>query len=112
MSLVFIAIPTNGTVRDGKLTEEFLRFMANLYIEYPEHTFWAPMVQDYELLKFMDVEPTWTEWGRHCRTMIERSDEVWVLMFDGWNTSVGVAGEMAHAEKHSVPVKFIVAEHS
>jgi hypothetical protein len=108
MALIFIAIPTKGTVADGKLTDAFLEFYAGLYEFYPEHTFIAPMIQDYAILKFMPNTPaTWETWGQHCRTLIERSDEVWVAQFDGWDTSVGVRGEIDHAELHNKPVAYV-----
>lgn len=105
MSLIFIAIPTKGTVVNGHLTPKFLQYLADLHLNHPEHTFIAPMVHDYQLLQYMpQVTATWENWGRHCRTLIERSDEVWVLKFDGYDTSVGVAGEVRHAQEHDVPV--------
>lgn len=108
MALIFIAIPTKGTVTDGKLNEKFLAFLARLHTFFPGNTFISPMVQDYALLKFMPDSPaTWEAWGHHCKTIIERSDEVWVLQFEGWDTSVGVNGEMKHAREHDVPVAFI-----
>jgi hypothetical protein len=109
--LVFIAIPTKGTVTDGALNESFLRAFAALQMRFPDITFWAPMVQDYQLLRFMpSTAATWEEWGQHCRVMIERSDEVWVLQFDGWETSVGVKGEVYHAGLHDVTVKYFNPE--
>jgi hypothetical protein len=108
MSLIFIAIPTKGTVVDKQLTDEFLRFFARLYDFFPQHTFIAPMIQDYAILRFMpNKETTWEAWGKHCRDLIERSDEVWVLQYDGWDTSVGVRGEIEHAELHGKPVAFV-----
>lgn len=107
MKFVFIAIPTVGTVKDGAMTEEFLKFLAKLHVEHPEITFVSPMVQDYQILKYMDVEPVWEEWGKHCRLLIERADEVWVLKFNGWDTSVGVAGEIEHARSVGKPIEFI-----
>jgi hypothetical protein len=66
----------------------------------------------------MCVEPNWEQWGDHCRRLIERCDEVWVLMYEGWrkpvyamddtyNTSKGVRGELEHAVECHVPVSFI-----
>ena len=108
MSLIFIAMPTKGSVLDGAITPSVLSYIANLHFEYPEHTFIAPMIQDYQLLKFMpDVEATWQNWGQHCRTLIERSDQVWVLTLEGFDTSVGVKGEIEHARAYNVPVFFI-----
>jgi hypothetical protein len=111
MALIFIAIPTKGTVSEGALTSEFLKDLATLTLKFPEHTFIAPMVQDYALLKYMpNVDATWEVWGRHCRTLIERSDEVWVMEYFGWDTSVGVAGEIEHAHFNLKPVKFVNPE--
>ena len=111
--IIFIAIPTKGTVNpeaDGKpahLKEEFLAFLAKLHMDYPSCTFIAPMVQDYQLLRHMSVTATWEDWGKHCRAIIPKCDEVWVLKYNGYDTSVGVAGEIACAEEHNVPVFFI-----
>lgn len=105
--LIFVAIPTRGTVRDGALTPEFLKFLANLHAFNPEHTFISPMVQDYQLLQYMNTAPDWASWGKHCRTIIERCDQVWVLQFDGWDSSVGVRGEIDHATLHNKPITYI-----
>lgn len=110
MSLIFIAIPTKGTVVNGALTEEFLCDLAQMHVAFPQHTFISPMVQDYQLLKFMKVEPVWAEWGKHCRTIIERCDEVWVMQYHGWAESVGVSGEIQHAQSAGVPHFFIEPE--
>jgi hypothetical protein len=106
--LIFIAVPSSGVVRDGALTSEFISDLAELHTRYPQHTFISPMLQDYALLPYMKLNATWEDWGHHCRTIIERSDEVWVLMYDGWETSVGVRGECEHANKHNIPVQHIV----
>lgn len=121
--VIFIAMPTLGTAMresaaTGRLYEHVYKDMAKLHEKYPDHTFVAPMVQDYCLLPHMSVEPNWEQWGDHCRRLIERSDEVWVLMYEGWrkpvyamddiyNRSKGVRGELEHAAKCRVPVSFL-----
>lgn len=105
--LIFIAIPTKGTVTNRLLTPKFLQHLAQLQITYPMHTFIAPMVQDYAVLPYMTVSATWAEWGHHCKKLIEVSDEVWVLQYDGWDTSVGVQGEITHAATCKKQVMFI-----
>ena len=105
--VVFIAIPSAGTVLDGALTENFLSTLASLMQLHPEITFIAPMVQDYQLLKFFPLEATWENWGRHCRALIERSDEVWVMQFAGWRTSVGVQAEIAHALERELGLAYV-----
>ena len=121
--VIFIAMPTKGsTLREsaetGKMREAVYKDLAKLHTLYPDWTFVAPMVQDYCLLPHMEVEANWEQWGNHCRRLIERCDEVWVLMYEGWrkpvyamdaiyNVSKGVRGELEHAAKHRVPVSFI-----
>jgi hypothetical protein len=122
-SVIFVAMPTKGTAGptsadSGRLYEEVYKAIARLHEKYPDHTFVAPMVQDYCLLPHMLVEANWEQWGNHCRRLIERCDEVWVLMYEGWakpvyamddtyNTSNGVHGELQHAAKHRLPVSFL-----
>jgi len=121
--VIFIAMPTIGsTLREsaetGRMRDAVYKDLARLHEKYPDHTFVAPMVQDYCLLPHMLVEANWEQWGNHCRRLIERCDEVWVLMYEGWrkpvhamddiyNLSKGVRGELEHAAKHRVPVSFI-----
>lgn len=121
--VIFIAMPTVGTTlhdsaETGRMREAVYENVAALHEQYPDYTFVVPMVQDYSLLAYLDVQPNWEQWGNHCRRLIERCDEVWVLMFGGWskpvyamddiyNTSKGVRGELEHAVKHCVPVSFL-----
>lgn len=110
--IIFIAMPTKGTAEassaaTGLLKEQVYLELARLHDEHPDYTFVAPMVQDYLLLKHLDKEPVWAVWGDRCRRLIERADEVWVLMFEGWDVSVGVQGELDHAKLHQRPVLYI-----
>lgn len=110
--IVFVAMPSGGTTEidsriTGKLIDAVYREMALLHEEYPDCTFVAPMVQDYLLLKHLSVEPVWDVWGDRCKRLLSRCDEMWVLAFDGWTSSVGVAGEMKHAQENNIEVKII-----
>jgi len=121
--VIFVAMPTKGSAmresaQTGRLYSHVYAAMAKLHEKYPDHTFTAPMVQDYMLLPHLSADPTWEVWGDRCRRLIERCDEVWVLMFEGWtkpvytmdstyNTSKGVRGELEHAVRHRKPVCFI-----
>ena len=106
--LIFVAVPTKGVVTDGKMNESFHRDVARLHELFPDHTFVAPMIQDYAILPHMTTKTaTWEAWGAHCRRLIAVSDAVWVIMYDGYDTSVGVAGEIECASQHGVPITMI-----
>ncbi len=122
--VVFVSMPTKGSVLPtniaiGHVYDHVYKDLAKLTENYPDHTFVAPLIQGYCLLSFMKgMEPNWEQWADHCRRLVERSDEVWVLLYDGWskptyamdatyNTSQGVRGELEHAAKHRIPVSFV-----
>jgi len=104
MTIVFIAVPTVGVATNGRLNDEFMQDVAKLHEQYPNITFIAPMIQDYAILPHLKVSATWEVWGKHCERLIEVCDEVWVMQYKGYDTSVGVAGEIAKAKQCGKPV--------
>lgn len=122
--VIFIAMPSMGAVNSesavtGRLNEVVYKSIANFHVKNPNFTFVSPMVQDYNILAHMGKDPVWAVWQNHCRRLIERCDEVWVLMLDGWcnpnhkrdavyNTSEGVAAEIEHAYSCEKIIRFIM----
>lgn len=104
MTIVFIAVPTSGVTTNGKMNECFIQDIAKLHVLHPNTTFIVPMIQDYAILPHLKVEATWEVWGKHCERLIEVSDEVWVIQYTGFQTSAGVAGEIAKAKQCGKPV--------
>lgn len=43
-------------------------------------------------------------WMRQCLPMVERADALVILPLSGWNTSSGIAREIAHAGQHGTKV--------
>lgn len=48
-------------------------------------------------------------WQRLNRLWLDRCDELWVVQLEGWEKSVGVAGEIAHAKATGKPVRYFSA---
>lgn len=121
--VIFIAMPSAGAVNSesiatGRLNDVVYQSLADFHVKNPDFTFVSPMVQDYNILSHMNKDPVWDIWQNHCRRLIERCDEVWVLMLTGWsnpnpnqdpihNTSQGVAGEIKHAYSCKKVVRFM-----
>jgi hypothetical protein len=49
----------------------------------------------------------WAYWQDYSRTLLERSDEFVILTLDGWQESVGIKGEIEHAEKIGLPWRLL-----
>ena len=61
----------------------------------------AHIVEKYEL------KNDYPFWQSHCEQMISSSDEVHVLMLDGWQDSPGVMDEIRIADELDKPIRFI-----
>lgn len=106
-SLIFIAVPSKGVAANGALNDQFIKDVASLHEFYPDKTFLVPMIQDYALLKHLKVQATWEVWGHHCQRLIAVCDEVWVLKYEGWTSSIGVGAEVDCALQYNKSVKFL-----
>lgn len=120
MSVVFVAIPTKGTVVKGQITEQVKRDIARLHDKFPNDVFVCPMLQDYQLLPHLESsEASYAKWGNRCEQLLAKCDEVAVLMYEGWSgpllerdgqmcTSVGVEGEIKYAFDKGINVAFVM----
>lgn len=83
-------------------------------------TFWVAAAKLIDLgvhaISPMSMEPTldyssrgddWSTWQLYCNSLMAASDEIWVLKMEGWEKSLGVAGEIAYAREHGKPVRYL-----
>lgn len=104
----FISVPSSGITKDGTLTEQFIKTIAKLHADHPATSLISPMFMGYAIIPHLsNQEATWSTWGNHCERLIEASDELWVIKFDGWENSTGVTMEIAHARHHNKPVAYV-----
>lgn len=74
---------------------------------------YSPIVHGHAIAIAHDLPKDWGFWQRHCFAMLERADNLYVLMLDGWEQSRGVRAELdwwkAHrGRKHRV--KYLAVE--
>jgi Domain of unknown function (DUF1937) len=50
---------------------------------------------------------THAQWMKQCYPLLKNATCIVVLMIDGWDTSKGVALEMAYCTSHGIPVQYI-----
>lgn len=110
MTVVVISVPSAGVVKDGKLTEEFLQKVASFHDLFKDISFINPMVESYAILPYLnDPTATWDVWGAFCERLIKAADQLWVLQFEGWETSKGVTAEVEIAKKYGKQVYYFRA---
>jgi len=77
---------------------------------YPEYIFHSPIAHTHIAAREHNLPKSYDGfWQRIDEALIERFDEVWVLLDPdgGWRTSEGMKGEVAFARKIGRPVQFV-----
>lgn len=71
------------------------------------HHIYSPIAATHPLAAAHDLPGDWQYWQCFDCNMINRCDEVFVLMLDGWQDSVGVQAEIQYATTCGKPVEYI-----
>lgn len=71
------------------------------------HYIFAAVAHSHPIAEAGDLPKGWDFWGTYARIMIERCDELYVLMLDGWAESVGVTAEIGIAKELQKPIRYI-----
>lgn len=76
------------------------------------HAVFSPIAHSHPVAEFSEglVTTPFHFWEDYDRLVISRCDAVWVATLSGWDTSVGVAAEIAYARKIGKPVSFVAPE--
>ena len=68
---------------------------------------YSPIVHCHHLATNHTLPTDAKFWQRYNYHMIELADELHVLKLGGWDSSVGVAGEIAKAKEIGIPVHYL-----
>lgn len=70
-----------------------------------------PIASSAAMADICEFDTGFGEWESDDLTFIGRcSDEVWVVVSDGWKESKGVQAEIAYAHSKGIPVRYINIE--
>ena len=67
----------------------------------------SPIVSSHNLDVDHGCGSNWETWAEIDRALIAASDEVWVLMLDGWTESAGIEAEVTFAHGFGIPIKCV-----
>lgn len=74
------------------------------------HVIFSPIVHSHPVAVLHDFPGNWEFWKTIDEVFISKSDELWVLMLDGWKESIGVNAEIQIAQAQGKPVVYLNAE--
>lgn len=106
MTIIYVASPYSGTVEErSERYQEVMKYVA--WLIKGGHTAFSPIVHSHTLSIEHDTPSNFEFWQNYCLDLIDMCDIIYVLTMDGWQDSVGVQGEIAHATRKNILVKFI-----
>ena len=71
------------------------------------HVVFSPLTHNAPLEDQFDLPTSWDFWCQFDATFLLRCDKLMVLTLDGWERSVGIAGEIRLAKIHNIPIEYI-----
>jgi hypothetical protein len=107
MKLIYLCSPythPDPAVRQARF-EAVLDAQAKLMRE--GNAVYSPIGSCHPVQVRHDLPCEWEYWKEFDELIISRSDELHVLMLDGWKESVGVTAEIFIAEKMGKPVHYV-----
>ncbi len=114
-SLIYIANSYSSKKEDKDLAglERAQRRALESYVggalkkKYKDHTFILPIAMSAAMVDVCSLGSGFETWERDDFTLISKCDAIWVLMSEGWNTSVGVKAEIKFAKELKIPVRYL-----
>ena len=106
MRLSYLAAPYSSP--SAEATDERMKafYEADAYLTSMGHFTVSPLLK-HPIVKSSVIPGDWAYWETYSKTLLSRCDELLVLQLPGWNTSTGVAGEIAFAKELGIPVFYI-----
>ncbi len=87
--------------------EQICKIAARLMAE--GHVIFSPIAHTHPIVVAGALPTGFDYWRQFDEEFIAACTELWVVMIEGWNTSVGVQAELRIAERLGKPVRFIDA---
>ena len=69
----------------------------------------SPIAHCHPMQQANDMPPEWEFWEKLDYQFMDACSQVWVLQMPGWEESTGITAEIKYAEKHGIPISYIVA---
>lgn len=105
--MIFLSSPYTHV--DKKIQQERYDKVAEIAAKLTsngEHAF-SPIIYGLELCKYKDMPTDFKFWGDFCMNFLKRCDKMYVLQFDGWESSTGVQAEIKFAKENNITIHYL-----
>lgn len=104
---IYLAGPYSHTHKDIEAMRRIMLTYVATKLAVAGITVFSPITQSHEQEKTDLMKGDYETWKKTDRKMVEKMDELWVLILDGWQQSKGVTDEIYWARKNGKKVRFL-----
>lgn len=109
MKMVYIASPyTHKSKRVMRQREERITQIIGYLTEKYGYAFIGPITQSAAVCRANpNLKGDFGQWADIDLYIVSKCDEVWVVMMEGWTTSIGVREELHFAYENNIPIRYL-----
>src|SRR5262245_1635750 len=108
MAFVYLASPYSHVAKHVMRERYIAAQAATAWLLARRIWTYSPIVHCHALAERYSLPTGADFWGEFSRAMLERSDELYILMLAGWRDSAGVRDEAGYANRLDLPIKFML----
>lgn len=106
-TLVYLAIPYTSESKAVMAIRALISEIIGAKLVQDGFRIFNPIAESSRYDNYFNTPPTWEFWSEHDTDMLSKCDHLLVVQLPGWDKSVGVTAEIAHAAKLGIPIGFI-----
>lgn len=80
---------------------------ATVHLLHKREWVYSPIVHCHTIAQLGDLPKDFDFWRDYNFAMLEKADKLLILRVEGWENSVGVKAEIAHASQLNKPVEYL-----
>jgi hypothetical protein len=106
--LIYLASPYNHAdeeVRERRFHE--VCYFASVLMRGGVKLF-CPIAHTHPIAEAGGLPKGWDYWGEYDKLMLAACSGLWIAPIDGWQESVGVAGEVEIAKARGLPIRYVM----
>ena len=104
---IYLAGPYSHKIKEIEAVRRIMLTLVSTKLAVAGITVFSPITQSHEQEKTGLMAGDYDTWQKTDRKMVEKMDEVWVLILDGWKQSKGVTDEIYWAKRKGKRVRYI-----
>lgn len=109
MSITFLSSPYSSKNEEEKQKRiKHLLIVADIIFHHTKDNIISPILHNISVKRLIDKE--FDFWSSYCYSILDKCENMYVFMDDGWEKSTGVKGEITYAERHNIPIKYLKLE--